>query len=116
MSKNLLLNEIADLLSGNTHEQIFYFDNSYKALEDGKLTVIAPQQAAEYMSKGSRLIYVVQDCREWDDKLMTFVGEEPQHPPLPDIPENADVTNVTCCFDPATIVEVFSGKRLGAVE
>lgn len=111
MSKHLLLNEITDLMSGRTHEQIFYFSGSYKAVEEDRLTAIAPQQAAEYLSSGSRLIYIVQDCRQWDDTLKTFTGEEPTHPPLPEVPEGADVTNVTCAFDPLTIVEVFSGHR-----
>lgn len=114
MSKQVLLKELTDLVYGNTaHGEIFYFDNTFKSAEDGNLTEITPQQAAAYLSSGSRLIYIMRDYRKWDETLNTFIGEEPQHPPLPDVPEGTNILNVTCCFSPKDMAEVFTGKLLG---
>lgn len=112
MSRQAIINELNELVTGgNPHDQIFYFDGTYKAVEEGKLTEITPEEAAEYVTNGSKLIYIQRDYRTWDDQQRQFVGEEPTHPPLPGMPTDADILNITCAFPCEVITEIFIGKQ-----
>jgi hypothetical protein len=100
--------KINDIITGRTRiEHIFHYDGSYKTIEGDQLTEITPEQAAAFMLAGSRLYYIAQDLRKWDNDLNRFTGQEAQHPPLPDVPEGADVKTVSTTFDPAAFVQTF---------
>ena len=100
--------KIEDLVTGRTRvEHIFFYENTYKQIEGDHVTDITPEQAAAFMLAGSRLYYITEDRRKWDDQQGAFVGEAAQHPPLPDVPEGADVKTVSTAFDPAAFVQTF---------
>jgi hypothetical protein len=101
-------NRIIDLVAGKARpDQIFYYAGQYRSIEGDQLTEITPEQAAAFMLAGSRLYYIAQDLRKWDPDLNRFTGQEAQHPPLPDVPEGADVKTVSTTFDPAAFVQTF---------
>lgn len=100
--------KIEDLVTGRTRvEHIFFYEGTYKQIEGDQLTEITPEQATGYMLAGSRLYYITEDRRKWDDQQGAFVGEAAHHPTLPDVPEGADVKTVSTAFDPAAFVQTF---------
>ncbi|HNR13641.1 MAG TPA: hypothetical protein PKM59_10030 [Thermodesulfobacteriota bacterium] len=108
MSRTLLKQQINKLLSGASgYEQLYYYEGSYKVIESGQLTEISRKQAEMFMKAGSHLIHIVEDTRQWDDKLDAFVGPEPVHEVLPEVPKAVEVMRVTCAFPPKEAAEIF---------
>jgi hypothetical protein len=108
MSRTLLKQQIDKLLSGASgYEQLYYYEGSYKVIESGQLTEISRKQAEMFMKAGSHLIHIVEDTRQWDDKPQTFIGPQPVHEVLPEVPEGAEVIRLTCCFPAEKAAEIF---------
>lgn len=104
--------KIEDLVTGRTRvEHIFFYEGTYKQIEGDQLTEITPEQATGYMLAGSRLYYVSQDLRKWNDQQGAFVGQEAQHPHLPEVPEGADVLKVHTTFPPENYARTFLFHR-----
>lgn len=102
MSKTRLRQQIDKLLTrGVGPEVVLYYEGSYKIGEAGKLTEITDKQAIMYLRAGAHLIHIVEDVRKWDWDLNVFVGPEPVHETLPDVPEGTEVMRLTCAY-PAT--------------
>ena len=114
MSRSKILDEIINVLAGNERpDDVFYYNGSYKIVADGDLIEIQTDRAVNFMLAGSRLVYVVEDTRRWDWEKLAFIGDEPQHPDLADVPPDTNILNITCCFSPEVMAEVFTGRRLG---
>lgn len=108
MSKTRLRQQIDKLLANESgYEYIFYYEGSYKVKESGQLTEISRKQAEMFMKAGSQLFHIVEDTRRWDDKLQAFTGPEPVHEVLPEVPDGAEVTRVTCCFPAEKATHIF---------
>lgn len=100
--------KINDLVTGRTRiEQIFYYSGSYKTIEGDQLREITGPEAAELLATGTRLYYIAEDRRTWDNDLNQFTGQAAEHPQLPEVPEGADVKTVSTTFDPAAFVQTF---------
>lgn len=113
MSRSKILDEIINVLAGKERpDDVFFFNGSYKIVADGDLVEIQTDRAVSFMLAGSRLVYVVEDTRRWDDGSGTFAGPEPQHPVPADVPPDTNILNITCCFSPEVMAEVFTGRRL----
>lgn len=107
-----LKNRIIDLVAGKVRpDQIFYYSGTYRSIEGDQLTEITPEQATGYMLAGSRLYYIAEDRRKWNDQQGAFVGEAAQHPPLPEVPEGADVLKVHTTFPPENYARTFLFHR-----
>lgn len=100
--------KINDLVTGRTRiEQIFYYSGSYKTIEGDQLQEITGPAAAQLLRTGTRLYYIAEDRRTWDNELNRFTGQAAEHPALPEVPEGADVKTVSTTFDPAAFVQTF---------
>ena len=108
MSRSRLRQQIDKLLANESgYEHIFYYEGSYKVKESGQLTEISRKQAEMFMKAGSHLFHIVEDTRRWDDKQGAFVGPEPVHEILPEVPEVAEGSRVTCCFPAENATHIF---------
>lgn len=100
--------KINDLVTGRTRiEQIFYYSGSYKTIEGDQLQEITGPEAAELLATGTRLYYIAEDRRTWDNDLNQFTGQAAEHPQLPEVPEGADVVNVHTSFEPEDYAKTF---------
>lgn len=100
--------KIEDLVTGRTRvEHIFFYEGTYKQIEGDQLREITGPEAAELLATGTRLYYIAEDRRTWDNDLNQFTGQAAEHPRLPEVPEGADVVNVHTSFEPEDYAKTF---------
>lgn len=108
MSRAILKQQIDKLLAdASGYEHVFYYEGSYKIKESGRLTEISSKQAEMFMRAGSTLVHIIEDTRRWDDKQQAFIGPQPVHEALPEVPEGAEVIRLTCCFPAEKATHIF---------